>query len=407
MGLLVQKFGGSSVATPEKVLAAARRACGQVDVGHQVVVVVSAQGDNTDRLIDMAREIDPQPNPRELDMLMAVGEQMSIALMAIAIHALGYDAISLTGAQAGIRTDSVSSKARIKTIDTSRLTREMRKNQVVIVAGFQGVDSENNITTLGRGGSDTTAVALAASLGAERCDIFTDVAGVYTADPRLVENARWLPLLDYDELLELASLGARVMHSRAVELAKRYEVPFRVRPSYDDSEGTLVTNIAEELEQVDVRAAALETNEAKITIRNVPDRPGVAAMIFSEIARAKINVDMIVQNVSEQGLADVSFTVTRGDLPAALQLVRGLHDRLGGATVDSDEGIAKVSVVGVGMRSHSGVAERMFQALAREKINIRMISTSEIKISCVIDADAGERALRAVHDAFELDKDES
>jgi aspartate kinase len=339
-------------------------------------------------------------------MLMAVGEQMSIALMAIAIHTLGHDAISLTGAQAGIRTDGVSSKARITTIDTSRLRVELERDQIVIVAGFQGVDSENNITTLGRGGSDTTAVALAASMGAERCDIFTDVAGVYTADPRMVENARWLPRLDYDELLELASLGAKVMHSRAVELAKRYEVPFRVRPSHDESEGTLVTNISEELEQVDVRAAALETNEAKITIRNVPDRPGIAAQIFSEIARANINVDMIVQNVSEQGLADVSFTVMQDDLPAAWQVVEGLGEGLGGAAVESEQSIAKVSVVGVGMRSHSGVAERMFRALADRKINIQMISTSEIKISCVVDADVGRQALQAVHDAFELGEEQ-
>ncbi len=405
-GLLVQKFGGSSLATPQKVLAAARRACAESDAGRRVVVVVSAQGDYTDRLIGMAREIDPRPNPRELDMLMAVGEQMSIALMAIAIHTLGHDAISLTGAQAGIRTDGVSSKARITTIDTSRLRTELERDQIVIVAGFQGVDSENNITTLGRGGSDTTAVALAASMGAERCDIFTDVAGVYTADPRMVENARWLPRLDYDELLELASLGAKVMHSRAVELAKRYEVPFRVRPSHDESEGTLVTDIREELEQVDVRAAALETNEAKITIRNVPDRPGIAAQIFSEIARANINVDMIVQNVSEQGLADVSFTVMQDDLPAALQVVEGLGEGLGGAAVESEQSIAKVSVVGVGMRSHSGVAERMFRALADRKINIQMISTSEIKISCVVDADVGRQALQAVHDAFELGEEQ-
>ena len=405
-GLLVQKFGGSSLATPQKVLAAARRACAESDAGRRVVVVVSAQGDYTDRLIGMAREIDPRPNPRELDMLMAVGEQMSIALMAIAIHTLGHDAISLTGAQAGIRTDGVSSKARITTIDTSRLRVELERDQIVIVAGFQGVDSENNITTLGRGGSDTTAVALAASMGAERCDIFTDVAGVYTADPRMVENARWLPRLDYDELLELASLGAKVMHSRAVELAKRYEMPFRVRPSHDESEGTLVTNMSEELEQVDVRAAALETNEAKITIRNVPDRPGIAAQIFSEIARANINVDMIVQNVSEQGLADVSFTVMQDDLPAALQVVEGLGEGLGGAAVESEESIAKVSVVGVGMRSHSGVAERMFRALADRKINIQMISTSEIKISCVVDADVGRQALQAVHDAFELGEEQ-
>ncbi len=407
MDLLVQKFGGSSLATPQKVLSAARRAIGEFEAGRSVVVVVSAQGDYTDRLITMARQIHPEPNPREMDTLMAVGEQMSIALMAIAIHSLGHGAVSLTGAQAGIRTDNVSSKARIRTIDTSRLRRELEREQIVIVAGFQGVDVDDNITTLGRGGSDTTAVALAAALGAERCDIYTDVEGVYTADPRLVPQARWIPVIDYDELLELASLGARVMHSRAVELAKRYGVPFRVRPSFSESEGTLVTDLSGEMEQVDVRGAALETEEAKVTIRHVPDRPGVAATIFSEIAAASINVDMIVQNVSEQNRADVSFTVMQRDLPRAVQVAGRLADELNAAGVDVNEEIAKVSIVGTGMRSHAGVAERMFRALADQKINILMISTSEIKVSCVIEAPAGERALRAVHNAFELEKNDT
>ncbi len=402
MGLIVQKFGGTSLATAEKVMCAARRAADEREHGHQVVVVVSAQGDFTDRLIGMAKEIHPQPHPREMDMLMAVGEQMSSALVALAMYRLGAEAISLTGAQAGIRTDDVSTKARIKTIDTSRLRRELQAGKVVIVAGFQGVDTDDNITTLGRGGSDSTAVALAAALRADRCDIFTDVQGVFTADPRRVPNAQWLPCIDYDELLELASLGARVMHSRAVELAKRFDVPFRVRPSFDESEGTLVTNLAGGMEQVDVRAAALDTDEAKITIRHVPDQPGVAATIFSEIARARINVDMIVQNVSEQNRADVSFTVQKADLPHALDVARSLSQSLGARCVESDESVAKVSVVGIGMRSHTGVAEKMFRALADSKINILMISTSEIKISCVVEGDAGEDALRAVHDAFGL-----
>ncbi|MFW6189851.1 MAG: aspartate kinase [Planctomycetota bacterium] len=402
MSLLVQKFGGSSLATPEKVLNAARRAIGVFDEGNRVVMVCSAQGDTTDRLIAQAEEINPRPSPREMDMLKAVGEQTSIALMAIAIHKLGSGAISLTGAQAGIRTDSVSSKARISTIDTSRLRRELDRDRIVIVAGFQGVDSDDNITTLGRGGSDTTAVALAAALRADRCDIFTDVEGVLTADPRAVPDARWIPLIDYDELLELASLGARVMHSRAVELAKRFEVPFRVRPSFSESEGTLVTDLTGEMEYVDVRAAALETDEAKITMRHVPDRPGIAATIFSEIAGANVNVDMIVQNVSEKGLADVSFTVMKTDLQRALAAAQDLGERLGAAGADSNQQIAKVSVVGIGMRSHAGVAQKMFRALAEEKINILMISTSEIKISCVVDQERGEDALRAVHRAFEL-----
>ncbi len=407
MGLLVQKFGGSSLATPERVLRAAGRAVARFDAGDQVVVVCSAQGDWTDRLIGLAEEIHAQPSARELDMLKAVGEQMSIALMAIAIHKLGYEAISLTGPQAGIRTDSFHGKAKIRTIDTGRLRRELDGGQIVIVAGFQGVDSEDNITTIGRGGSDPTAVALAAALGAERCDIFTDVDGVYTADPRIVPDARWIRRMDYDELLELASLGARVMQSRAVELAKRFNVPFRVRSSFNESEGTLVTDLAGEIEYVDVRAAALDADQAKITIRHVPDRPGTAATIFSEIARATVNVDMIVQNVSEQGRTDVSFTVGKADLSRALSVAEELAGRLGAANVESDENVAKLSVIGIGMRSHSGVAERMFRALAAEKINIQMISTSEIKISCVIEAAGAEQALLAVHRAFELDKDES
>ena len=405
MGLLVQKFGGSSLATPDKVLGAARRAIAEYEAGSRVVMVCSAQGDDTDRLIAMAEAIHPNPERRELDMLMAVGEQMSIALMAIAIHRLGHNAISLTGDQAGIRTDNVSGKARIRRIRVNRLRRELEKDQIVIVAGFQGMDSRNNITTLGRGGSDTTAVALAAAMGAERCDIYTDVNGVYTADPRLVPDARWIPRIDYDELLELASLGAKVMHSRAVELAKRFGVPFRVRSSFNDSEGTLVTELAGEMESEDVRGVALDTNEAKITMRRVPDRPGIAATIFSEIARAHVNVDMIVQNVSEKDRADVSFTVMKTDLDRALAVAGQLAARFGGTVVDSDQNIAKLSVVGIGMRSHTGVAEKMFRTLAAEKINILMISTSEIKISCVVEGDAGTRALQAVHKAFDLDKE--
>ncbi|MFP4176470.1 MAG: aspartate kinase [Planctomycetota bacterium] len=405
MALVVQKFGGSSVATPEKLRAAARRAIGEFEKGNQVVVVVSAMGDQTDELIEKARELHPEPDPREMDMLMAVGEQMSIALMAIAIHGEGYEAVSLTGAQAGIRTDSVSSKAKIQSIHTRRLRSELDKDQLVIVAGFQGVDCDDNITTLGRGGSDTTAVALAAALNADRCDIFTDVDGIYSADPRLVSDAGRMPRIDYDEMLELASLGARVMHSRAVEIAKRFDVPFRVRSSADDGKGTLVTRV-KDLEQVDVRGAALETNEAKVTIRDVPDSPGVAARIFGGIASDNVNVDVIVQNVSAAGRTDVTFTVLKSDLEAAKKAAERLSSDLGAGQVEVDEGVAKVSIVGVGMRSHTGVAETMFEALARNRINIQMISTSEIKISVVIDAEGGERALQAVHDAFELGEDD-
>jgi len=401
MGLVVQKFGGSSVGTPEKLKAAAARAVREFRDGNQVVVVVSAMGDQTDELMSLAQKISPDPEPRELDMLMAVGEQMSVALMALAIHSLGCKAISLTGAQAGIRTDSVSSKAKIKTINTDRVLREIDREQIVIVAGFQGVDAEDNITTLGRGGSDTTAVALAAALDAARCDIFTDVDGIYSADPRVVPNARRRAQVDYDEMLELASLGAKVMQSRAVEIAKRFGVPFRVRSSSEESEGTLVTNV-EDMEQVDVRGAALETNEAKVTVRNVPDKPGMAAKIFGEIARNHVNVDMIVQNVSAHGITDMSFTVMQSDLPAARRVAETLSKEIGAGPVEVDEDVAKVSVVGVGMKNHTGVAERMFEALAAGSVNIEMISTSEIKISVVVRAAQGEEALRAVHDAFGL-----
>jgi aspartate kinase len=404
MALVVQKFGGSSLATADKVLNAARRAVAEFQSGHQVVMVCSAQGKMTDELIARAEEIHAEPSRREMDMLKAVGEQMSIALMAIALHSLGCEAISLTGAQAGIRTDSFFGKAKIKSIDTARVQRELGKGQVVIVAGFQGADEEGNITTIGRGGSDPTAVALAAALHADRCDIYTDVDGIYTADPRIVPDARWIDRIDYDELLELASLGAKVMQSRAVELAKRFGVPFRVRSSFNESEGTLVTRLSGEMEFVDVRAAALDRNQAKITIRHVPDRPGVAATIFSEIARENVNVDVIVQNVGERGLADVSFTVEKTDLARALRVTRALAEKVGAAAVESDEEVAKVSVVGIGMRSHSGVAEKMFRALAEAAINIVMISTSEIKISCIVEAARAEEALRAVHKAFDLDK---
>jgi aspartate kinase len=404
MALVVQKFGGTSVATPEKLKAAAERALREFRAGNEVVVVVSAMGDRTDELIELARQIHDEPEPREMDMLMAVGEQMSVALMAIAIHSLGGRAISLTGAQAGIHTDSVSTKAKIKSIDTGRLRRELEKGQVVIVAGFQGVDAEDNITTLGRGGSDTTAVALAAALKADRCDIFTDVDGIYTADPRVVPSARKQEKVDYDEMLELASLGAKVVHSRAVEIAKRFSLPFRVRHSAGESEGTLVTNL-EDFEQEDVRGAALELNEAKVTIRDVPDKPGAAAAIFGEIARSHVNVDMIVQNVSDQGTTDLTFTVLKSDLPVARRVSKRLAESIGASGVEVDENIGKVSVVGVGMKSHTGVAEKMFGALAENKINIQMISTSEIKISVIVVGSRGEDALRAVHDAFELGKD--
>jgi aspartate kinase len=404
MGVVVQKFGGSSLATPEKVLNAARRALNERAQGNDVVMVVSAQGDHTDELVAMARQIHHDPAPREMDALMAVGEQRSIALMAMAIHSLGHCAVSLTGGQAGIQTDSTASKARIHSIDVTRIRKELADGRVVIVAGFQGLDSDGNITTFGRGGSDTSAVALAAALHAERCDIHTDVRGVFTTDPRLVPEAQWIPQMDYDELLELASVGANVMHSRAVELAKRYNVPFTVRSSFDDSEGTLVTNLTDNMEQVDVRAAALDTNEAKLTLRGVPDKPGIAAEIFSEIASAGVSVDVIVQNVSADGRADVSFTVPKSDLNLAIDVTTKVSARLGAGEVENDLSVAKLSIVGIGMRSHTGVAQKMFSALAEAQVNILMITTSEIKISCVVDEENGQKALQAIHTAFELNE---
>ncbi len=404
MAIVVQKFGGSSVADPQKLKNAAKRAVTEFEGGNDVVMVVSAMGDRTDELIELARQLHEEPEPREMDMLMAVGEQMSIALMAIAIHSLGYEAVSLTGAQAGIHTDNVSSKAKIRQINTGRVVGELDKGRIVIVAGFQGVDSEDNITTLGRGGSDTTAIALAAALEADRCDIFTDVDGIYTTDPRLVSQAHLIHTIDYDELLELASLGANVMQSRSVEIAKRFSVPFRVRSSENFTEGTLVSN-TEEMEQVDVRGVALEENEAKVTVRDVPDTPGAAARIFRAISKEHINVDVIVQNVSAQGITDLSFTVLQDDLPAARRATESVMEQLGCGEVEVDENIAKVSIVGVGMKNHTGVAETMFQALADNGINIEMISTSEIRISVVIGFEKGKDALKAIHSAFKLDQE--
>jgi aspartate kinase len=404
MGFIVQKFGGTSVADAQKIKRAAQRVVQAHKEGNQVVVVVSAMGHTTDELFDLAYQITERPSAREIDMLVSTGEQISIALMAMAIHALGYEAISFTGAQVGIVTDSRHTKARILKIDTRKVNEELNKGRVVVVAGYQGVDAYNNITTLGRGGSDATAVALAAMLKADRCDIFTDVEGIYTADPRWVSEASKLEKISYDELLELASLGAQVMQARSIEFAKKYDVPFRVRPSYNDSEGTLVCKEAKEMEDIVVSGAAVTKDEAKITLRGVPDRPGVAARLFGEIARANINVDIILQNVGSHGMTDVTFTVPKGDLQEAIEVTQRMKEELKAQEVSADSRIAKLSVVGIGMRSHCGVAEKMFSALAQAGINIQMISTSEIKISCVIDEAQAERALKAVHRAFELHK---
>jgi len=403
MSVIVQKFGGTSVADSAKILAAARKAIQAKREGHDVVVVVSAMGHTTDMLIDLAKQITDSPSPREMDMLLSTGEQVSVALMAMAVHRLGYEAVSFTGAQIGIVTDSTHTKARIRSISTDRLKKAFKEGKIVIAAGFQGVDEQGNITTLGRGGSDTTAVALAAVLGAERCEIYTDVDGVYTTDPRIVPEARLLRQISYDEMLELASAGAAVMHNRSIEFGKKFLVPIYVRSSMTDSPGTLITTEPESLAQP-VCGAAMVKNEARITVQKVPDRPGAAMTLFSRIAARNIPTDMIVQNVAENGEADISFTVFRDDLSGALRAVGEAVQELGAGGYTYDENVSKISIVGMGMARQPGVAQKMFAALADRGINILMISTSEIKISTVVERDRAEEALRAVHEAFRLDE---
>jgi aspartate kinase len=402
MSILVMKFGGTSVASADLVRRAAGRAIRAKQQGHDVLVVVSARGQTTDELIELAHEITDRPDPRELDQLVSTGEQISVALMAMAIHAAGYPAISFTGGQVGLITNSIHTKARIQSVDVDRIRDEFEKGAIVIVAGFQGVDAKRNVTTLGRGGSDTTAVALAAVLRAEVCEIYTDVSGVYTADPRVVPTARQIDRIAYDEMLELASLGAGVMHSRAVEFGKKYHIPIHVRSSMTEDPGTLIVEEVGTMEQITVRGAAMTKDLAKLTICGVPDHPGVAAHIFHEIAVTNVVVDDIIQNISRDGSTDVTFTVASGDLSAIVETAGKLVKELGARGILTDKNVSKVSVVGVGMRTHTGVAERMFRALADAKINIQMISTSEIKISCIIDRASAEKALCVVHDAFGL-----
>jgi aspartate kinase len=401
--LIVQKFGGTSVANPERIKNVARRVARSRSQGSQVVVVVSAMSGVTDNLIKMARELTPLPNEREMDMLLATGEQTTIALTAIALHALDVPAISLTGAQAGIVTDGVHTKAKIANITPKKVHSLLQEGQVVIVAGFQGQTDEGQITTLGRGGSDLTAIALAAALKADLCQIFTDVDGVYTADPRLVPGARKLAEISYDEMLELAGLGAKVMQSRSVEFAKKFGVVFEVRSSLNDNPGTIVKEETPSMEGVVIRGVSLDKNQAKITLVAVPDRPGVAAHVFKAIADANINVDMIVQNIShtpDSPATDLSFTVDKPDLLKATRIIEGLKEKIGFRHAIADEKIGKLSIVGVGMRSYPGVAAKMFETLAAAGINIDMISTSEIKISVIVDLGKGEQAMRLVHEAF-------
>jgi aspartate kinase len=401
--LIVQKFGGTSVANPERIRNVAGRVAKCRAQGSQVVVVVSAMSGVTDNLIKMARELTPLPNDREMDMLLATGEQTTIALTAIALQSLDVPAVSLTGAQAGIVTDGVHTKAKIANITPKKVHALLDEGKVVIVAGFQGQTSEGQITTLGRGGSDLTAIALAAALKADLCQIYTDVDGVYTADPRVVPAARKLAEISYDEMLELAGLGAKVMQSRSVEFAKKFGVIFEVRSSLNDNPGTIVKEETRSMEDVVIRGVSLDKNQAKITMIGVPDRPGVAAHIFKAIADAHINVDMIVQNISHSPDApatDLSFTVDKPDLLKATKVIDGLKTAVGFRQALADEKIGKLSIVGVGMRSHPGVAAKMFETLAGAGINIDMISTSEIKISVIVDVSRGEQAMRAVHDAF-------
>lgn len=401
MALIVQKFGGTSVGNPERILNVAKRLLATQREGHKVVTVVSAMAGVTDNLLGLARQVSPTPTAREIDVLLATGEQTTISLLAMAVNGLGGKAISLTGAQAGISTDGEHTKARIANITPKEVLRFLEESNIVIIAGFQGQTPDGRITTLGRGGSDLSAIAMAAAIGADTCQIYTDVDGVYTCDPRFVPNARKIEEICYDEMLEMASSGSKVMQSRSVEFAKKFGVVFEVRSSLNFKSGTMVMEEKQNMEAVVVRGVSLERNQAKITVGDVPDRPGFAARIFTPIAEAKIIIDMIVQNTSADGTTDISFTLSRDELPKAKAVLEeALKDW--GVDISTEEQVAKVSAVGIGMRSHSGVAAQMFRSLSDAGINIKMISTSEIKTAVIVDEDKVEAAARAVHDGFGL-----
>ncbi|MFA7000521.1 MAG: aspartate kinase [Candidatus Omnitrophota bacterium] len=404
MALIVQKYGGSSVANADRIRNVARRIVKAKRQGHELVVVVSAMGDMTDELIDLMAQITSRPSEREMDMLLSTGEQVSVALLASALHAIGEKAISLTGPQVGIITDKFHTKARILDINTRRIRVALDEGNIVIVAGFQGKTLNGEITTLGRGGSDLTAVALAKALKAKHCEIYTDVDGVYTADPRVVPDARKIDVISYDEILELAALGAAVMHSRSIEVGKKFNVPIYVLSSFREVNGTLITKETKKMEEIVVSGVALAQNEAKITIFKVQDKPGVAARIFARLAKANVNIDMIIQNKTQTNTTDISFTVFKNELARAMTVIKEVVRESGAKQVVCDENIAKVSIVGVGMKAHAGIASRMFAALALKRINIDMISTSEIKISCVIDGEKGKEAVRVIHQEFGLGK---
>jgi aspartate kinase len=405
-GTIVMKFGGTSVAGPDRLKAVAARIVGARESGSRVVAVLSAMGDTTDELIDLAHLVSPRPHPRELDMLISVGERISCALAAMAIHDLGHEAISLTGSQAGIVTDTTHGKAKIVDIRGKRIHEALDEDRIVLVAGFQGVSTGQEITTLGRGGSDTTAVALAAALGADSCEIFTDVEGVYSADPRVVPAARKLETISYEEMLEMSASGAKVMALRSVEFARNHGVRLHVRSTFTESEGTRIEEEDERmLEKAIISGVTFDTAEAKVTIFGVPDQPGVAARVFRRLADTGVNIDMIVQNVSAQGHTDISFTMPKADMAAAEPILQALVEEIDAAGFTQDADIAKVSLIGAGMRSHPGIAADMFESLADEGINIEIISTSSIRISCVVRAGEVERAVRAVHERFGLSAD--
>jgi aspartate kinase len=402
---MVQKYGGTSVANPERIEAVADRVKRWYDQGHQVVVVLSAMSGETNRLIALAKAISDEPVPREMDVMLATGEQVTIALLAMALIKRGIDARSYTGAQVAIRTDSAHTKARIEAIDDARIRADLDAGRVVVVAGFQGVDADGNITTLGRGGSDTTGVALAAALGADECQIYTDVDGVYTTDPRVVPQARRLTTVTFEEMLEMASQGSKVLQIRSVEFAGKYNVPLRVLSSFGEGEGTLITvdHAEDDMEKPVISGIAFNRDEAKLTVRGVPDTPGIASRILSPIGDANIEIDMILQNVSADGSTDFTFTVAQGDLKKAMAVLEKVAKDVSAREIVANGNIAKVSLVGVGMRSHAGVASKMFSVLAKENINIQMISTSEIKIAVVVDEKYLELAVRSLHSAFDLD----
>jgi aspartate kinase len=403
MAVIVQKYGGTSVSNPEKIKAVAERVLGYSRQGHDMVVVLSAMSGETDRLISLANSMQDQPDTREMDVLISTGEQVTISLFAMAVKAAGFDAISFLGDQVKIHTSSLHTKARIEAIDTEKIKSHLKQGKIVVVAGFQGVDETGDITTLGRGGSDTTAVALAAALKADQCEIFTDVEGVYTTDPNICSSARKIERISYDEMLELASLGAKVLDIRSVGLAKRYKVPLHVRSTFVATEGTWVVEEDKEMESMLVSGVTYNKNEARLTISRVPDKPGIASKIFMPISDAGIVIDMIIQNTRAGDLTDMTFTVPRTDYKKAQEILRKVAVDIGAEDVSSADNIAKVSIVGVGMRNHSGIASTMFHVLANEGINIMMISTSEIKVSCVIEEKYTELAVRALHDAFALD----